>query len=109
MSAAPDPADALLELAWAERRVAAEGRVEELAALHAERDRLMAALPARPEPHQVPKLQRVLAIQAEVADLLRSARDAVAAELQRVDQGRTTLRGYAAGGAEAQPVYDVSG
>ena len=38
-----------------------------------------------------------------------AGRDAVAAELRRVDQGRTTLRGYAAGGAEAQPVYDVSG
>ena len=104
-----DPADALLELAWAERRLAAEGRIEELAALHAERDRALAALPARPEAHQVPVLQRALAVQAEVAELLRATRDAVAAELTRVDQGRATLRGYTPAGTEARPVFDASG
>ena len=104
-----DPAEALLELAWAERRVAAEGRLDELADLHAERDRLLAALPARPAPHQVPALQRALAVQGEVADLLRAARDAVATELARVDQGRTTLRGYAAAGVDAGPTFDAAG
>jgi hypothetical protein len=104
-----DTAEALLELAWAERRVAAEGRLDELAALHAERDRLLAALPERPAPDQVPVLQRALAVQAEVAELLRTARDAVAAELARVDQGRATLRGYAAAGVDAGPTFDAAG
>lgn len=104
-----DPAEALLELAWAERRLAAEGRVDELAALHDERDRVLSSLPARPAPHQVPVLQRVLAVQGEVAELLRTTRDAVAAELQRVDRGRATLRGYAPAGAQAGPVFDQTG
>ena len=103
-----DPAEALLELAWAERRVAAEGRLDELPELHAERDRLLAELPARPAAAQVPTLQRALAVQGEAADLLRTLRDAVAAELARVDQGRTTLRGYAAAGAEAAPSFDTA-
>lgn len=104
-----DPADALLELAWAERRLAAEGRVEELAATHAERDRLLAALPARPEPHQVPVLERALAVQGEIAELLAATRDAVAAELARVDQGRATLRGYAPAGLAAPRSFDQTG
>jgi hypothetical protein len=103
-----DAAEALLELAWAERRAAAEGRLEELPDLHAERDRLLAELPARPAAHQVPTLQRALAVQGEVADLLRATRDAVAAELARVDHGRATLRGYAAAGAETVPSVDTA-
>jgi hypothetical protein len=104
-----DAAEALLELAWAERRVAAEGRLDELPALHAERDRLLAELPARPAPHQVPVLQRALAVQGEIADLLRATRDAVATELARVDHGRATLRGYAAAGGAAGPTFDTAG
>lgn len=104
-----DPADALLELAWAERKLAAEGRVEELAGSQAERDRLLAELPARPAPHQVAVLERVLAVQGEIAELLTVTRDAVAAELARVDQGRATLRGYAPAGLGAQRTFDQTG
>ena len=104
-----DPANALLELAWAERRLAAEGRIDELAATHVERDRLLAELPARPAPHQLSVLQRALAVQGEVAELLSATRDAVAAELARVDQGRATLRGYAPAGLEPAPTFDQTG
>jgi hypothetical protein len=104
-----DPAEALLELAWAERRLAAEGRIDELAATHDERDRLLAALPARPAPEQVAVLQRTLAVQGEVAELLAATREAVGAELARVDQGRATLRGYAPAGLEAARTFDQSG
>ena len=103
-----DPAEALLELARAERAAAAEGRLDELPALHDERDRLLAALPARPAPQQVPSLRRALAIQGEAAELLRTTRDAVAAELARVDQGRTTLRGYAAAGSDGGRTFDAA-
>ena len=101
-----DPAEQLLELAWAERRLAAEGRVEELEDLQAERDRVLAALPPSPAPHQVPILRRAIAVQGEVAELLRATRDAVAAELARVDHGRATLRGYAPAGVEAGGSFD---
>jgi hypothetical protein len=109
MTDAREPAYALLELAWAERRLAAEGRIEELAASHAERDRLLAELPQRPAPHQVATLQRALAVQGEIAELLAATRDAVAAELHRVDQGRATLRGYAPAGLEPARTFDESG
>ena len=104
-----DPADALLELAWAERRAVAEGRLDELAELHDQRDRLLAALPSPAAPAQAAVLQRALAVQGEVADLLRATRDAVAAELARVDQGRATLRGYAPAGLETAPAFDRTG
>jgi hypothetical protein len=104
-----DPAEDILELAWTERRLAAEGRIDELAAVHEARDRALAALPARPEPHQVPVLQRALAVQGEVAELLRATRDAIAAELARVDQGRLTLRAYAPAGLEPARTIDAAG
>ncbi len=104
-----DPAEQLLELAWAERRLAAEGRVDELAGLQAERDLALAALPARPAPPQVPTRPRALAVQGEVAQLLRATRDAVLAELQRVEHGRETLRGYAPAGLEPARTFDAAG
>ncbi len=106
-----DPAEALLELAWAERRAAAEGLLDELPALHAERDRLLTELPARDAlaPTQVAALQRAIAVQGEVADLLRTTRDAVSAELARVDHGRATLRGYAPAGLNGGRVFDQTG
>ena len=104
-----DPAEALLQLARTERRVAAEGRIDQLVALHDERDRLIAALPARPAPHQVPKLRQALALQAEVAQVLARTRDVVGAELARVDHGRETLRGYAPAGLEAPRSFDATG
>ncbi len=104
-----DPAAALLELAWGERRLAAEGRVDELADLQAERDRAIAALPAAPAPHQVESLRSVLAVHAEVGELLRATREAVAAELARIDHGRETLRGYAPAGVGAARTFDAAG
>ncbi|HEX8123492.1 MAG TPA: hypothetical protein VF549_19730 [Solirubrobacteraceae bacterium] len=104
-----DPADALLELAQAELRAVTEGRVDDLADLHHERDRLLAVLPAQVAPHQAATLSRTLAVQGEVADLLRRTRDAVTAELQRLDQGRATLRGYAAAGLTAARTFDSVG
>lgn len=104
-----DPADALLELAFAERDLAAEGRVDELADLQAQRDAAMAALPSPLTPQQVETLRRTLEVHAEVAQLLRQTRDAVAAELQRVEHGRETLRGYAPAGLEPGRTFDAAG
>lgn len=104
-----DPAEALLELARSERQLAAEGLVDELAALHGQRDRLLAAVPAAPTARQAEALRLALALQVETAGLLRTARDAVAAELARVDHGRETLRGYAPVGLERGPTVDTAG
>ncbi len=104
-----DPADALLELAWAERRLAAEGRVDELGDVQAERDAAIAALPTPLAPRQVETLRRALAVHAEVAELLRATREAVAAELTRIDHGRETLRGYAPAGIGPVPTFDAAG
>jgi hypothetical protein len=99
----------LLELAWAERRLVAEGRIDEIAELHAERDRLVALLPARAAGADAEALQRALAVQAEIAELLRTTRDAVAAELSRVDHGRDALRGYVPAGLEPGRTFDANG
>jgi hypothetical protein len=104
-----DPADALLELAWTERRLAAEGRVDELAALQAERDAAMAALPSPLTPQQVETLRRTLVVHAEIAQLLRQTRDAVAAELGRIEHGRETLRGYTPAGLQPGRTFDAAG
>ena len=104
-----DPAEVILELAWAERRLVAEGRIDELAEVHEARDRALAELPAQPESHQVPVLQRALAVQGEAAALLSATRDAVAAELARIDQGRVTLRGYVPAGLEPARTFDAAG
>ena len=104
-----DPAHALLELAHAELRLAGEGRVDELAELHDRRDGLIAALPAVPQPHQAQLLRQALALHEEVADVLKRTRDAVAAELQRLDQGRATLRAYAPAGVPNGRTFDSAG
>jgi hypothetical protein len=100
----------VLRLAEAERALAAEGgeRAEELAAVQDERDRAIAALPASPTPAEAEILRRALAVHQEAAALLRGARDAILAELSRVDHGRATVRGYAPAGLEPSRSFDAA-
>jgi hypothetical protein len=87
--------DELEALANAEALVVAEGRIEELSALYDKREVLIAALP-RPLPAvAVEPLKRALATQWATATALSARRDAVGAELGRLDRGRAGLRGYA--------------
>ena len=109
MTAPERPEDALLRLAEAERDLAAAGRIEELAAVQDERDRVLAARPAAPSPAAAATLRRAIGVQREAAELLRAARDAVGAELARIDQGRATLRGYTPAGTEPARTFDASG
>jgi hypothetical protein len=98
----------LADLAADERRLAREGLVDELAAVMAERDALVARLPSSPPPSARPALERAAALQEETTGILREARDAVAAELGRLSRGRTTVRAYTPAGASAGSV-DLAG
>jgi hypothetical protein len=101
-----DPAEGLLALAELERRLVAERRFEELAPLHDERDRLIAALPVPVGPAQAPVLARARALMHEAATLAAAARTELAAELAQLGRGRATARGYASAGLAAAPSVD---
>jgi hypothetical protein len=104
-----DAADRLLVLAEHEQRLVAEQRFEELAPLHEERERLLAALPATLEPRQRPLVARAHAMLQDAAARAAVARDEVAAELARLDRGRATVRGYTPAGLAAGPTVDHRG
>ena len=99
----------LMSLAHAEETLIAEGRVDELAPLYDDRDRLIAKLPERLPRDEVAILEQAVALQRACAEQLRSARDAVAGELQHLHQGRTTLRAYAPAGVRPARTLDASG
>jgi hypothetical protein len=85
----------LVTLAEAELELVERGRFDELAALGARREALLAALgPVAPASAR-PDLERAVAAQARVTDALLRARAVAAAELARVAAGRRTARGYA--------------
>jgi hypothetical protein len=91
-----DPFARLAELAREEHRLVLDGRFDELAALDARRDALMAALPDQTPPSAVPHLEDAARIQALVTVALRDALAAVRAELVGMERRRDALRGYAA-------------
>lgn len=99
----------LLSIAHAEEALVAEGRTDELSALYDDRDRLIALLPDRMPAADIAVLEEAVAVQRRCAEHLRAARDAVAAELAHVDQGRTTLRAYAPAGFGPVRTLDATG
>jgi hypothetical protein len=90
-----DPWSTLLARANAERRLAAEGRWEELAASTAERVRLAAALGPAPRGAR-PVLEALAAVQEELTATLEQARGETARELTGLSAGRGAVAGYAA-------------
>jgi hypothetical protein len=66
-----------------------------LPALRQRRDALLASLPPVPPAAAKPALERTLALQDSVTTTLQQRRDEIAAELRRLSQGRTAMRGYA--------------
>lgn len=102
------PAGRLLALAEEEHRALAEQRFEDLEPLHAERDRLIAALPARVGPDQAPQLHHALALLQQATALAAAARAEIGTVLVRLDHGRATVRGYAPAGLRAVPSVDRS-
>ena len=82
-------------LAAEEALVVAEARFDELGPLYMRRWELLGELPSPLPTEAVEPLRRALAMQQATATLLRARRDALAAELGKLDRGRTGVRGYA--------------
>jgi hypothetical protein len=89
-----DPYGTLVQLAERERALVEDGRVEELAALAAERDALVATLPSQAPPSARPALERALALQAATAATLRASLGAMRLQLAELDRGRGVARAY---------------
>jgi len=90
-----DPAHRLADLAEEELGLIATGRIDELPALYARRDAALAALPAQPSDAEREVLARAHQVQVQVAALLERAMAETAAELRKLDHGKTAIRGYA--------------
>jgi hypothetical protein len=95
-----DPWDDLLARAQAERRLAAEGRWDELAASTAERVRVADALGPPPRSARL-ALEALTVVQHELTVTLVQARERTARELAGLGNGRGAVAGYAA--AQAPP------
>jgi hypothetical protein len=82
-------------LAAEEAGLVADERFDQLPAIYDRRDALLAALP-QPLPREaLEPLRSALSAQRATASALEARRDALAAELGRLDRGRTGVRGYA--------------
>jgi hypothetical protein len=90
-----DPYAALVLLAERERALVDEGRVEELAALAAERDAYVALLPAKAPASARPALERAHALQVATAAKLRASLAEVRHSLAALDRGRGVAHAYA--------------
>jgi hypothetical protein len=89
------PYEALADLAKHELALVDAGEVEELPALHARRDALIAALPPVPPADARPALERAAALQAGVTAALAERLRESGAELRKLTHGRTAMAGYA--------------
>jgi hypothetical protein len=89
-----DPYARLAELTEAERDHAVAGRIGELLAVQADKQALVAALPATAPAAARPHLERAAVLQAEVTAALGVAMCAARADAVRVAQGRTAVAAY---------------
>ena len=85
----------MADLAEEELGLVATGRYDALAELHARRDDALGALPATPSDDEREVLLRAHQVQVQVAALLEKAMAQTAADLGRLERGKTALRGYA--------------
>ncbi|HMJ37907.1 MAG TPA: hypothetical protein VK501_28620 [Baekduia sp.] len=102
----------LAALAREEHALVTDERFDELAALDARRDVLMASLPPTAPPEALADLREAARLQGLVTAALRDAREATGAELLRLRKVRTGVQAYAAGtGAPAAPrsAFDAAG
>jgi hypothetical protein len=89
------PYDALAEIAERELDLITAGAVEKLSALHAERDAIVATLPARPPATARPALERAARLHDRAIGELQARLHVTGAELRKLSHGRTAMRGYA--------------
>jgi hypothetical protein len=91
-----DPYAALVLLAEREHALVAGGHIEELAALAAERQALVAALPAQAPASARPALERAASLQLATTAALRAALDDTRRRMQTMDERGRAVRAYAA-------------
>jgi hypothetical protein len=92
-----DPYAALVAIAERERMLVDTERFEELAALVAERDALIARMPAQAPAAARPALERALALQTATAATLRASLAEARHAIAGLDRGRGVARAYAGG------------
>jgi hypothetical protein len=104
-----DPYERILELARREAELVAEGRLEELAGVWAERDELTASLTARP-----PQSAREALVEAD--RVVRATHERVCLLLQELGEqigqlssGRRAVTGYGGGAAAGPRALDARG
>ena len=95
MSLSPAPYERLADSFERELELVGEGRLEELAQLAADREALIATLPATPPASARTALERAQLTSTRVMIEIVRRRDAIVAELGRVAQADRTARGYA--------------
>jgi hypothetical protein len=99
----------LIELAKAEHRLAAEGPVEDLADVQEGLADALASLPRFLDDESRTRLAEAYALRGRTIELLRVARDQAAADVAKLDHGRTAIRGYRpAGTTGATPSVDTA-
>ena len=98
----------LAALAERELELVSAGDFDELPALQRERDALVASLPDTPPAAARPSLERAAQLQERVSAALSGAIADVGGEIDRVERGRTAVRGYAPA-TEPRRVLDQTG
>ena len=89
------PYDALADIAERELELVRAGAVHELSELHAQRNAIVATLPAKPPLTAKPALERAAELHASVIAALEERMHGTGIELRKLSQGRTAMRGYA--------------
>jgi hypothetical protein len=90
----PLPYQALVELAEREHAVVTGGRFEELEAIVAERNALVAALPAQAPASAQPALERAAGLQMATTAALRAALERTRRELSSSSTRHRAVRAY---------------
>jgi hypothetical protein len=105
-----EPYAALLELTEREHALVVAGSWEELAAVDAERQALLAGLPPRaPAGDAASVLERAAGVQARTSALLSAQVAELRRSLGHMAQGRVTVQGYAGAGAGPPARLDLAG
>jgi hypothetical protein len=95
MSSRADPYEILVALIERELMLVGEGRWDELPALNAERDELLATLPAAAPEEARDALERARAVQSRVTTEIMRHRELILLESATVQRASRAARGYA--------------
>ena len=93
----------LAALAELQRELALDGRIDELASLHAERAALIASLPPVPPRSAEAHLRRAAVAQEQTTAALATAARVIKAKIAQLDRGRSAIAAYAAPASPAAP------